>query len=437
MRDLLVALVIFGSIPFIFKRPFVGALMWCWISYMVPHRLGWGFITTFPVASIIGGCFLLAYLASKEPKKVPMNAVTVTLLAFILWMSITTLIAPSDSYKMDQFFKVIKIQLITFIILALLNSRQRIEAALWVVGLSIGFYGLKGGVFTVLGGGTSRVWGPPGGFFHGNNELALTLLINIPILIYLAGVTSNRWIRYGLFTIILFSIFSILGTHSRGSIVAGCAVCFFLWLKSNKKLLLSIAMVAVIPIALMSMPQHWYDRMNTIIQPDIESYDGSVQGRFNAWNMAFNLAKDKPFGGGFHATTRENFALYAPDPLKVHDSHSIYFQILGQHGFIGLFLYLLLWIMTWRTGRRVIALSKNNEQLVWCRNLVRMLQVSIIAFTTGGAFLGLAYFDLPYHIIITLVAILEWVKRYQLEHQPPPIRPRTMQGRIPNGQIAQ
>ena len=411
MRDILVTLLIFGSIPFIFKRPFIGALMWCWISYMVPHRLAWGFAQELPVALIIAVCFLLAYLASKEPKKIPWTPVTITLVIFIGWMCLTTLIAPYTAYKWQQFEKVLKIQFITLLILALLINRERIEQALWVIALSIGFYGFKGGIFTVTSGGSSRVWGPPGGFFEGNNELGLALLIIIPILYYLMGQSPNRWIRYGLLATIALSVISILGTHSRGALVAAVAMGGFLWLKSPKKLQISFIFVILIPVALALMPQNWYDRMGTIFEDKVENYDGSVQGRLNAWQMAFNLAKDKPFGGGFHTTTRENFVLYAPDPLNFHDSHSIYFQVMGQHGFIGLGLFLLLGLLSWRTANRIIRVAKLQPDQQWAGLLARMLQCSLVAYASGAAFLGLAYFDLPYHIMITLVAVEQLLKR--------------------------
>ena len=96
----------------------------------------------------------------------------------------------------------------------------------------------------------------------------------------------------------------------------------------------------------MVMPQQWYDRMATISNYE---QDPSAMGRINSWHMAFNLAKDRPLGAGFESFRDAMFAMYAPDPGDVHDSHSIYFQVLGHHGFLGLFLFLLLGVMTWRT----------------------------------------------------------------------------------------
>ena len=51
-----------------------------------------------------------------------------------------------------------------------------------VLVCSIGFYGLKGGIFTLMHGGNLRVWGPGGSFIEGNNELALAIIVCIPLM---------------------------------------------------------------------------------------------------------------------------------------------------------------------------------------------------------------------------------------------------------------
>jgi hypothetical protein len=39
----------------------------------------------------------------------------------------------------------------------------------------------------------------------------------------------------------------------------------------------------------------------------------------------------------------------------------------------------------------------------WASDLAAMIQVSLIGYAVGGAFLGLAYFDLPYHLMIIVL----------------------------------
>jgi O-antigen ligase len=84
-------------------------------------------------------------------------------------------------------------------------------------------------------------------------------------------------------------------------------------------------------------------------------------------------------------------------------AHSIYFQVLGEHGFVGLFLFVLLGVFAWRTGAKVIRATKHDPKTKWAADLIAMTQVSLIGYATAGAFLGLAYFDLPYHLIVIIV----------------------------------
>lgn len=431
MRDIVLFLFIIGSLPFIFRKPFYGVILWCWIAYMVPHRLTWGFMQNFQVAALIGGVFLLAWLFSKEQKKLPFSMPIVFMCLFIFWMIVTFIANEIDGRTTMMIDKVMKIQIFTLVILTMLNSRRRLELTLWVLGLSIAFYGIKGGIYTVQTGGSGRVWGPTGGFFFGNNELALTLLVNLPILYYLRTVVPNKysWLKWFLVMAMVLSVLAAMGTQSRGGLVACICVAIFLWFKSPHKVALLLAFCISVPLVYQFMPESWHERMATIIEPDRESYDGSVQGRFNAWEMAFNLAKDRPLiGGGYNAFDAKNFLKYAPNPYDFYDAHSIYFQILGHHGFVGLGFFLGIFIFTWFSANNIIRMAGKDPNWQWASLLARMLQCSLIAFGSGGAFLGLAYFDLPYHLVITVVAVEQLLKK-QRDAETAKLVPKT---RLPN-----
>jgi probable O-glycosylation ligase (exosortase A-associated) len=120
--------------------------------------------------------------------------------------------------------------------------------------------------------------------------------------------------------------------------------------------------------------------------------------------MAINLANDRPLvGGGFETYTESVYARYAPDETVVRSAHSIYFQILGEHGYVGLALFLLLWILVWRDASWIIRQARGREQLHWATDLARMIQVSLVGYAVGGAFLQLAYYDVPYNLLVVLV----------------------------------
>ena len=161
-------------------------------------------------------------------------------------------------------------------------------------------------------------------------------------------------------------------------------------------------------LVLLFMPEQWASRMDSISE---YQSDDSALGRINAWHMAYNLARDRFFGGGFEIAEPSVFQQYAPNPDDVHAAHSIYFQALGEHGFIGLGLYLLLGLLTWRSAAWIIRHSMADPQLRWAHQLARMIQASLIGFAVGGAFLSLLYFDVPYYLMAAVVAVRKLVER--------------------------
>lgn len=403
MRDLFVTMVVLGSLPMILYRPYIGVLMWSWIGYMNPHRLSWGFAAEFPFAMIVALTTLIAMVFLREDKRIPWTRETVLLVLFILWMCLTTAFALHQVAAQEQLIKVLKIELMTFVTLMLMKDRFRIELLVWIIALSLGFYGVKGGIFTITSGGVYHVMGPYNSFIGGNNEIALALIMTVPLMRYLHLQAQRRWIKLGLMAAMGLSIIAILGTQSRGGLVGLVVMALMLTWKTRKRFLLLFLMGPVLYAGFLFMPQSWHDRMKTI-----ETYeeDESAMGRINAWHFAFNLAADRPLvGGGYHVFTPEMFARYAPDPSNVHDAHSIYFEVLGEHGFIGLALFLLLGWFAWRSCTALKKQAGKRSEGQWIVDLASMLQVSLAGYAASGAFLGLAYFDLYYHLIALVVLL--------------------------------
>jgi probable O-glycosylation ligase (exosortase A-associated) len=193
---------------------------------------------------------------------------------------------------------------------------------------------------------------------------------------------------------------SAIGSQSRGALVGAAVMGSIFWMKSRNKFFTAIMLVVAIGTIALVMPPEWYARMTTI---KTYEQDASALGRINAWWTAFNVAKARLTGGGFEMFQYQTFHAYAPDPVNVHDVHSVYFEVLGEHGFIGLGLWLLLAILTWQTGSWVIKQAKRDPDKKWAADLAAMGQVSMIGFASAGAFLGLSNFDLYYHLLMIIV----------------------------------
>lgn len=401
LRDLVLTAFIFGLLPIVLFRPHLGILLWTWVGLMNPHKMTWGFAYDFPFAMIVAVVTMVAIVISKEPKKIPLAPPVVILLLLVFWMTMTTLffsLFPDSAWP--KWEKVMKIQLFIFLTLIVMQSEERIRALVLVATLSIAFFGIKGGLYTIAHGGGGMVLGPEGGFISGNTEIALALVVTLPLMRWLQLQTRQKWLRHAATVAMILIAISVLGSYSRGGFLALTAMAAFLWIKSRKKILLGVVLAAVAASLLTFMPDIWHSKIDTI-----QNYeqDRSAMGRIGAWRFATNLAINRPIGGGgFEAFQDQAYATYAPDEEAL-DPHSIWFQILGEHGFVGLGLFLLLWIFTWRTGSQLIRLCRNNPAFAWARDLAAMTQAALIGFWVGGSFLGLAYWDYPYILVVVLV----------------------------------
>ena len=414
MRDLLMLGIFLGALPFVFRHTWVGVLLWTWISVMNPHRLAFGFAHDAPFAAVAAGATILSLFITRDKLSMPWDPPVKVLFAFVVWMCLTTAFAFYPLLSWDQLNKVLKIQLMTAIAFAALRERKHIELFIWVNVLSLGFFGFKGGVFTIRTEGGGRVWGP-GGFIEGNNELAVALIMVIPLMNYLRMVATRSWIRLGLLTLMLLTTVAALGSQSRGALLAVSAMGLFMWFRSERKIAAGI-LIGITAVGLLAfMPSSWDQRMDTI---GTYEQDTSAMGRIDAWKMTINLAGRNFFGGGFEIYRPDIYAMFAPDSIHLQGAHSIYFSVLGEHGYVGLLLFLTIWVLAFRTAGQIRQEAKKRGETLWLHYLAGMCQVSMVGYLVGGAFLALAYFDLPYNVLVVLVVSLRWLREKRWESEP-------------------
>lgn len=409
MRSIAVLSIVFLGAAWALAHPYVGVLVWTWVSIMNPHNLTWGAAQNFPVAAVVAVATLVGMLFTKDKKQFFISSPSAVLMLFMLWMCVTYLFSYFPEKSTEMLSRVLKIDLMILVSLVLLYRKQHITALVWVIALSLGFFGVKGGIFTLATGGGYRIYGP-GGFIGENNATALALIIIIPLMYFLREQATKAWQRHTWVAAMALTAIAAIGSQSRGALLAMVAMMVMLWYRGRQKILLGTLMVVGSILLLGFMPESWRARMETI---GTYQQDGSAMGRINAWWMAWNLATDNIFGGGFSIYNQTVFALYAPDPQDIHAAHSIYFQVLGEHGFVGLTLYLTMWILTWRWANWLRKNAIGNPETEWAATLGSMCQVSLVGYAVGGAFLSLAYFDLPYNIMVLVVLARRWVEHYQ------------------------
>ncbi|MEO5334004.1 MAG: putative O-glycosylation ligase, exosortase A system-associated [Magnetococcus sp. YQC-5] len=455
MRDLLLIIFVLGLLPVVIFRPYIGLLLWAWISYMNPHRLTWSFAYNFRFNLLVALFTILGILYSiRFNFKIPWKTPTISMFLFTLWTSFTAMHAFRPLAAADQLDRFVKIQVMIIATYILVQNRRHLISLVAVIAFSIGFYGLKGGIFTLTSGGKYRVMGPEFSFFMDNNTFALALVMTLPMIYFLQLQAKSRLLRLGLLALSLFSILSILGTYSRGGLIGLSVLGLAFWLKSRRKWIILASVATLIPAIYSFMPEQWHARMSMMFTSGLESMhfknnnefiekeyqdllpmdplgspvptanfkifkhdtelmqDRSVSGRMDAWRLAILIANDRPFlGGGFGAFEQQTFDRYTPGVYR-HAAHSNFFEVIGEQGYFGFLLWMILHGSALLTCRWMNRHTRLEPELLWARDLSAMIQVGLIGYYAAGSFLSMAYFDLPYHLIGILTILRVYTENY-------------------------
>jgi probable O-glycosylation ligase (exosortase A-associated) len=391
MRALFLVAVIGAGLLATVRYPFAGVLLWTWFTCMQPHQEAYGFAQTAPLNFIIAGATVAAWIFSKERKVPPIDAMFVLILAFLAWITFNGFFAVDPAWSWPLWQRTWKTVALGLIIMVMATNKVRVHALIWTVVVSLLYYGIKGGIFTIVTGGHNHVVGPPNSIIGDNNQLAVALLMTLPLANYLRIHSADRRLSIGLTAAMVLSTLSVLGSYSRGAFLAFLALAAAAWFRSKRKVLYLITVVAVTVPLFYLMPQSYYDRLDTLQSTDTDS---SFQGRILAWKVAFSYARDHfPFGNGFAGSERPSVFNYYFPGEKTHAAHSIYFEVLGDNGFIGLAIYLAILAVAFLNCRRIRRMARGSPELAWVHDLVDMIQLSLFVFCVGGAALSLAYYD--------------------------------------------
>jgi probable O-glycosylation ligase (exosortase A-associated) len=424
MRDYIIVAVILAAAPFCLFRSYFGLLMWTWVAYFNPHRFGWGVAYNFPVAMLIGGATLAGLPFAKDTNRRIFTVQTILLLLMWCWFCVTYFHAAHDPVLMEhaeaaqtELLRISKILLMIFVMVWLVSSREKLRYLFLVTAFSFGFFAIKGALFTWQTSGQFRVYGPPDSFIEDNNAFGLALNMMLPMFYFLAREEKDRWLRFFMHASFFCAIVAVLLTYSRGALLGLTAVLTTLALRSRQKVLAIFFVIAVAAAVLTFAPAKWMDRMGNFAHGNL---DQSAELRLNAWQFAFELAKNYPVtGGGLKTFSYDLYQRYTPQ-LEFAGAHSIYFQTLGEHGFVGLVLFLLLLGSSFYSLRTVRRRARSISPTHWIISYSYILEIGLLAFITSGAFLELANFDLFYQVIgcVALLKILFW-KEVMLESAAP------------------
>lgn len=390
MRDIIVIIFLACFGPMMFRFAHIGLYLWVWVSIMNPHKLVFGIARGQSFNLWIAVITIGVWLFSKERKVPAVPGFSVLTGIFAIWITLTTALALTPDVSWPLWERNIKTLVLVYLVLCIITTRTRLHALLWVHLISIGYWGAKSGLETIASAGNAVIVGPASSMITDNNHLALAIAISIPIANYLRLQSASKIIRWVLIGAIIVSVAAIIGTYSRGGLVALVAMVGFLWWRGSYKLVTGATAIVVVYLVIGALPEKYIDRASTITTAE---EDSSFQSRLDAWEVALQTALDRPIGAGF-AGPQQPSNWYKYKQGESYAAHSIYFMVLGEHGFLGLILYMSIIAVAWFSLSTAAKISiKLHGPSFWGNQLATALKCSIFTFMVGGAALSLSYYD--------------------------------------------
>ncbi len=412
MRDLLVFLIVMLALPSSFRRPFVGLLLFSWLAYMRPQDLCWGFARTMRLSFFVGMAMVAGWFAFERGRRpfARWASRSTAMIVLTVFVAMSYLLAEHQNAYFNRYlFEFVKIMVVALFTTGQVDSRQRFRALAWMIAGCLAFYGVKGGLFGFLTGGATILRGP-GGMMEDNNDFALALVMNVPLLWYL-GLSEKRSIPLAVTATrigILLTIVTIVLTHSRGAFLALTAALMWIAWRSGQIVKAGFGMAVAALAFLVLAPQSVLDRLATIG----DTSESSASARLIAWRIAFRMIEDNPFFGVGMRNFQPRYLDYAPfrptGKTTTYVAHNSYLQIWAESGTLAFSIYFGMLISVFVTCRRVHRMGRARPDMEWASYYARMMEATTVGFMVGAFFLNRGHFDLIYHWM-ALVSSLAFV----------------------------
>lgn len=404
MSGLVISIWLLGLVVAILFQPVAGPIiyyMWTWLR---PENqmygglsLRWGFL--------IAGASLIGYLYLGKRRAFPANSLTIFLIIFMLWYLASALVnevGPVDFGLASDFCKVILMCLITA---AVMNTRERLHALIWVIVISLGSFMLWSGLRVMVGASGQAITGPGvASYINETNGYARAIIFTVPLMAFLARYSAHAYVRWGHAVLSVLSILGMIGTNSRGALTAFGVQCLVLWINSGRKILSAMIAVSLVAGFLLVIPKERQESFSSRTSSIAGAEENeSFLGRTRAWEWGWDYALRNPFLGGGPSVYE-----------RIHGraSHNSFFEVLGESGFVGLGLWCVIGFLTLKKLFRIRRLSRGIPELVWADDLAFCIMISLVGYFVGGLLHNHGLFEYYYMLIAIVMGTEIAVRNY-------------------------
>ena len=438
MRDLAFVAFLAAFLALGFKRPFLFVLAYAYIDIVAPQRLSYWMLNAVPISLIVFGLAFLGWLIADDKKDMRVSFRQGVMLLLFLWCAYTTRTADFPIDAQGKWEWVWKALVFAMFLPLTLRTKLRIEALGLMMVLCASSIIITGGIKTLASGGggygvMQLLISDNSGLYEGSIISTVAICI-IPLILWLANygtVFPPDWrVKTFAYALIFACLLIPIGTQARTGLVC-IGVLGVLMLRFVRYRFLYAGVAAALAVAAVPfLPQSYLDRMNTI---ENHKSDQSASTRMAVWMWTLDFVKTRPFGGGFDAF-RQNRVSY--DTIKAEKAgdnntaieterieekarayHSGYFEMLGEQGFFGLFLWLVIHfggIVRMEIIQRIHR-KRDREDERWVVPLALALQNGQIIFMVGSAFVGIAFQPFVYMLIAMQIGLDTYLARRRKE----------------------
>ena len=396
MRDLALMGVLVSLVLLALYRPWLGVLGLAVLGFMHPQGYGDGFMKTFPAYMVLFAATGMGYLVEQvRQKRLPQiywDWRLVGLAVLFGWFFVSTYFALAPYAAREKLVEVLKILPPLALVWLLIDTREKLFLLMATIALSIALVVIKGGYWAVMTGFHDRVYGPPGSQYGDNNEFAVAVAMSIPLLFIWLRETQDRALRWMILALVVLSYLSALSSWSRGGLLSLLAMTLLLlWYSQRKLIAIPVAVFGMLAVV-MVFSGKWLGRMESILT---FQDDASAQSRIGMWKIGWESAIKHPLtGSGFDA-----WPILSASHGGIMDWHSAYIELLAEHGFVGLAIWGGL-IAGTLLSLGFLARSGRRTGQAWVATYAGMLQASMVAYLAGALTLGIAYWELPFWLIM-------------------------------------
>jgi probable O-glycosylation ligase (exosortase A-associated) len=426
MRDIMLFMFVMVMLSLAFKNVFSSYLVWTWTAVVFPTAWVYGFMTSSRLNLVFALLTLTLMLVKKQglnPFRV--HRTTGLILLFFGHASLCALFAfPNNPHNATYYEIFFKSLVLALLLPNFITSRLRFHAFLATLVLGMGFLAGVEGLKSIKTLGSHPIRGMHVGMLSDNNHFAAGIVTFLPISMYMAQRSAHRWARILLWCVFAVAVFCVLGSRSRGGFVGLLAVGLCLVVVSRNKLR-SLAIVGVLASLFVAYaPEDITGRLDTIKSAKEE--DMSFKARMIAWRVSSAVAMDHPvFGGGLHSIQVQSvWERYLREPglfpnWELPDSepfaraaHSIYFEVMGDQGFVGLGLFLLLMANAYYTLFQISRMTKKRADLKWANELAFTFVMCLVGYMVTGAAVSLAYLEFYYIVLMSIEVLRQLVLKH-------------------------